>query len=204
MNRLPYLRRDELGPAGQALWDGLVDGRDAMLVGEHGGLVGPFNAFVTAPDTGKYLSSLGAKVRFGTSLERRLSEIAIITTGARWQAEFEWWAHARMAVEHGVAQSAVGAIGCGQDPGFEAADERAVYAAAHELSHTGRLRSVCLARIVRTPLPQQTADSPPAPAARRAFSGSLPVTQCDALCSWRVSVRSRTVPASPEREGRTL
>ena len=25
------------------------------------------------------------------------------------------------------------------DPGFEAADERAVYAAAHELSHTGRL-----------------------------------------------------------------
>jgi 4-carboxymuconolactone decarboxylase len=117
----------------------LVDGRGAMLVGEHGGLVGPFNAFVTAPDTGKYLSSLGAKVRFGTSLERRLSEIAIITTGARWQAEFGWWAHARMAVEHGVAQSAVDAIGCGQDPGFEAADERAVYAAAHELSHTGRL-----------------------------------------------------------------
>ena len=139
MSRLPYLRRDELDPAGQTLWDGLVGGRGAMLVGEHGGLVGTFNAFVTAPGTGKYLSALGAKVRFGTSLERRLSEIAIITTGARWQAEFEWWAHARMAVEHGVAQSAVDAIGCGQDPGFEAADERAVYAAAHELSHTGRL-----------------------------------------------------------------
>lgn len=139
MNRLPYLRRDELDPAGQALWDSLVSGRGAMLVGEHGGLAGPFNAFVTAPGTGKYLSSLGAKVRFGTSLERRLSEIAIITTGARWQAEFEWWAHARMAVEHGVAQSAVDAIGRGQDPGFEAADERAVYAAADQLSRTGRL-----------------------------------------------------------------
>ena len=76
-----------------------------MLVGEHGGLVGPFNAFVTAPDTGKYLSSLGAKARFGTSLERRLSEIAIITTGARWQAEFEWWAHARIGRRDGVASS---------------------------------------------------------------------------------------------------
>jgi 4-carboxymuconolactone decarboxylase len=139
MSRLPYLRRDELDPAGQALWDGLVSGRGDMLVGDHGGLVGPFNAFVTAPDTGKYLSSLGAKVRFGTSIERRLSEIAIITTGARWRAEFEWWAHARMAVEHGVAQSAVVAIARGEDPGFEAADERAVYAAAHEISHTGRL-----------------------------------------------------------------
>src|SRR5580693_9368248 len=113
MSRLPYLRRDELGLAGQALWDGLVGGRGAVLVGEHGGLVGPFNAFVTAPDTGKYLSSLGAKVRFGTSLGRRLSEIAIITTGARWQAEFEWWAHARMAVEHGVAGPVVDAIGRG-------------------------------------------------------------------------------------------
>ena len=48
MNRLPYLRRDELDPAGQTLWDGLVAGRGAMLVGEHGGLVGPFRllAFV--------------------------------------------------------------------------------------------------------------------------------------------------------------
>ena len=27
----------------------------------------------------------------------KLSEIAIITIGARWQAEFEWWAHAPMA-----------------------------------------------------------------------------------------------------------
>jgi len=78
-------------------------------------------------------------VRFGTSIERRLSEIAIITTGARWQAEFEWWAHASMAREHGVADAVVDAIGHGEDPPFEADDERAVYAVARQLVRSGRL-----------------------------------------------------------------
>jgi len=139
MSRLPYLRRDQLSPEGQQLWDSLVSGRGEQLVGEDGGLIGPFNAFVSAAATGKYLSSLGAKVRFGTSIERRLSEIAIITVGARWQAEFEWWAHAAMAREHGVSDEAVDAIARGDDPGFTGADERAIYRAAYELSHTGRL-----------------------------------------------------------------
>jgi len=51
-----------------------------------------------------------------TRIERRLSEIAIITVGARWQAEFEWWAHAPMAREHGVAGAVADAIGRGEDP----------------------------------------------------------------------------------------
>jgi 4-carboxymuconolactone decarboxylase len=59
--------------------------------------------------------------------------------GARWQAEFEWWAHARMAREHGVADSIVDAIGDGEDPPFEADDERAVYAVARQLAHAGGL-----------------------------------------------------------------
>ena len=139
MTRIPYVRREELGPEGQQLWDGIVNGRDDLLVTAEGGLAGPFNAFVTAPGAGRRLSSLGAKLRFGTSIERRLSEIAILTTGARWQAEFEWWAHAPMARAYGVADAVVDAIGCGTDPPFEADDERAVYAAARQLSLSGRL-----------------------------------------------------------------
>ena len=91
MSRIPYVRREELGPEGQQLWDGIVNGRSDLVLTAEGGLAGPFNAFVTAPGAGRRLSALGAKLRFGTSIERRLSEIAIITIGARWQAEFEWW-----------------------------------------------------------------------------------------------------------------
>ena len=119
MTRIPYLRREELEPEGQQLWDAIVDGRGDLVVTAEGGLAGPFNAFVTAPGAGRRLSSLGAKLRFGTSIERRLSEVAIITVGARWQAEFEWWAHAAMAREHGVADAVVDAIGRGEDPPFD-------------------------------------------------------------------------------------
>ena len=91
------------------------------MITAEGGLAGPFNAFVTAPDAGQRMSALGATLRFGTSIERRLTEVAIITIGARWQAEFEWWAHARMAREHGVPEAVVAAIGRGEQPSFDAA-----------------------------------------------------------------------------------
>jgi 4-carboxymuconolactone decarboxylase len=139
MTRIPYVRRDELGPDGQQLWDSIVNGRGDQVLTADGGMAGPFNAFVTAPDAGRRLSALGATLRFGTSIERRLSEVAIITVGARWRAEFEWWAHARMAREHGVAAAVVDAIGRGEDPPFEADDERAVYQVARQLGHAGRL-----------------------------------------------------------------
>jgi 4-carboxymuconolactone decarboxylase len=139
MSRLPYLRHDDLSPEGQQLWDSIVGSIGAEMVDDRGGLAGPFNAFVHSPGLGRRLASLGKTLRFETSIERRLTEVAIITVGARWKAEFEWWAHARMAREHGVADAVVDAIGRGEDPEFEAADERAVYVAARQLAETGRL-----------------------------------------------------------------
>jgi 4-carboxymuconolactone decarboxylase len=139
VSRLPELRRDNLDPAGQDVWDKIVGTRGSELVTETGGLAGPFNAFVHAPDVGRRLTSLGAALRFGTSIERRLTEVAIITVGSRWKAEFEWWAHARMAREHGVPDGAVDAIGRGNEPAFEAYDEQAVYAVASELARTGQV-----------------------------------------------------------------
>ena len=127
---------------GQQLWDGIVNGLGEEVLTAGGGLAGQFNVFVTVPDAGRRLSWLGGTLRFGTSIERRLSEIAVIMVGARWQAEFEWWAHAAMAREHGVADAVVDAIGRGEDPPFEGDDERAVYAAARQLSHAGRLDQV--------------------------------------------------------------
>ena len=139
MSRLPYLRYDDLDADGQRVWDGVVGSRGGELVNAQGGLIGPFNAFVHAPGVGRRLSSLGGKLRFETSIERRLSELAIITVGARWKAEFEWWAHARMAREHGVPDLVVDAIGRGEDPPFESDDERTVYAVASQLTGAGQL-----------------------------------------------------------------
>jgi 4-carboxymuconolactone decarboxylase len=139
VSRLPYLRRDELTPEGQALWDQIVQIPGVNLVTEQGGLAGPFNAAVQAPDTGKALLALGRALQVGTSIERRLTEIAILTVGSRWQAEFEYWAHARYARAFGVPDAVIDAIARGDQPPFETPDERVVHAAASQLARTGRI-----------------------------------------------------------------
>ncbi|HXW87835.1 MAG TPA: carboxymuconolactone decarboxylase family protein [Streptosporangiaceae bacterium] len=139
MSRLPDLRRDDLTAAGQAVWDLIVRTRGSHVVTDAGTLSGPFNAFVHAPDAGGPLASLGAALRFGSSLERRLTEVAVITVACHWRAEFEWSAHARIAREAGVPDAVVDAIGRGAEPPFSAADERIVYAATRELVTTGQL-----------------------------------------------------------------
>jgi hypothetical protein len=53
MTRIPYVRREELGPEGQRLWDGIVSSAGEHVVTAGDGLAGPFNAFVTAPGAGR-------------------------------------------------------------------------------------------------------------------------------------------------------
>jgi 4-carboxymuconolactone decarboxylase len=140
MSRLPKVPRSDLDDAGQALWDSITSTRGAAVV-EGGGLVGPFNAWVTASDVGTRLADLGAALRFRTSIDRRLLELAIITTGAHWKAEFEWWAHSRMAREHGVTDDVIDAVARGEEPPFSADDDagRAVHTVARQLAATGRI-----------------------------------------------------------------
>jgi 4-carboxymuconolactone decarboxylase len=139
VSRLPYLPRESLDERGQQLWDLFTETRGRRLVNDEGGFMGPFNAWLYTPVVGDRAAALGTSLRFDTSLERRLTEIAIITTGAHWKAEFEWWAHARMAKEFGVSDEVIAAIGRGEDPPFERDDERLVHAAAGQLPRLGRI-----------------------------------------------------------------
>jgi 4-carboxymuconolactone decarboxylase len=139
MTRLPYWREEDLDAARREVWDLITATRRPGLVNDEGGLSGPYNSWIAAPGVGRRLADLGATVRFETTIERRLSEVAIITTGARWKAEYEWWAHSRMALEHGVPAAVVDAIGDGQPPPFETDDERVVYSVAAQLAADGRV-----------------------------------------------------------------
>jgi 4-carboxymuconolactone decarboxylase len=148
MSRLPELRRDELAAAGQAVWDLIVRTRGSHVVTATDGLSGPFNAFVYAPDVGGPLATLGAALRFGSPIEQRLIEVAIITVASQWRADFEWLAHARLAREAGVPDAVVEAIGRGEEPEFTVADERVVYAAVRELVTTGQLTDASYAAVL--------------------------------------------------------
>lgn len=169
MSRLPDLRRDQLTPAGKAVWDSIVATRGNHVVSEAGALTGPFNAMVHAPDAGGPLGSLGAALRFGTSLGRRLTEVAILTIASRWQAEFEWSAHARIAREAGVHDAVIDAIGAGREPEFSADDERIVYSTARELVIGGHL-------------------SPASYAAAQELLGDTGVVELVALCGYYTTI----------------
>ena len=137
MSRLPLRTRDALDDDGREVWDSITATRGSIVTDE-GALAGPFNAWVTAPGIGGRLAELGAALRFESSIERRLLEVAIITVGARWRSEFEWWAHSRMALHHGVSPDVVDAIARDEPPPL-LDDERVVYTVARQLVDDGHV-----------------------------------------------------------------
>ena len=142
MSRLRTITHEQLNPVQQQIWEQVTNGRrvgGAGFVGPDGGLRGPFNALLHTPSVGLSAASLGEALRYDTSLDRRLLELATITVGARWRSNFEWAVHARLAVEAGVAAEVVEAVGDQRDPVFERADEAVVHRFTVELLHTGRV-----------------------------------------------------------------
>ena len=108
---------------------------DAILSGPRAsstGLRGPFEALLHSPGLAGPAQQLGAHVRFSTSLPAALNEMAIIMVARRWSAQFEWYAHRRMALDAGLDPAVASAIAEGRTPDLD--DEgAAVYRFASEL-----------------------------------------------------------------------
>jgi 4-carboxymuconolactone decarboxylase len=100
---------------------------DAIASGPRGRVRGPLAVWLHRPQLADRAQALGAYCRYGTSLEKRLSELAIIIMGRTWNAEFEWWAHKPIALEAGVPEAVVEAIRTRATPVFDKEDEAVVY-----------------------------------------------------------------------------
>lgn len=112
---------------------------DAIASGPRGTVYGPFLALLHVPELANRTQHLGELVRYDTSLGRKLSEIAIITTARGLRCQYEWYAHSELAAESGVSASAIEAIRTDRDPGFTDPKERLVHAFAGELVATRRV-----------------------------------------------------------------
>ena len=102
-------------------------------------LEGPYNPWVRSPSFARSMSEFSQYVREDGILEDRLVELAIITVGRVWSAEFEFAAHAPRAVKAGISQQAVDAISRNQNPQFDKSDETAVYNFARNLTQNHRV-----------------------------------------------------------------
>lgn len=106
---------------------------DEIASGPRGKVEGPLRVWLTSPGLADRAQALGAFCRYDTSLEQRLSELAILVTGAYWRAGFEWHVHAPIGLKAGLDAAAVEAIRSGDEPTLTKDDEKAVYAFSREL-----------------------------------------------------------------------
>ncbi len=137
-----------LDPQQKSIYERVVSSRSAALgrgrvLDEHGGLRGPWNAQVHSPIIGEYFERLGTACRENNSLPVRVYEVGILTVGAKWRSNFEWYAHAPLARRGGLSEAAIEGIKELASPDDLAdvmeADELLAYRYCHELTHTTRV-----------------------------------------------------------------
>lgn len=132
MNRYREIPVAEMTPGQKEVHDEIVAGR-------RGRFGGPFQILIRAPEACRHLSRLGEYLRWESSLPPALSELAICLVARHLRANYEWHAHAPLAVAAGVPQAAVEAIRTGAAPRFEATDQALVHRVVGELIETKRL-----------------------------------------------------------------
>ncbi|MEI6001725.1 carboxymuconolactone decarboxylase family protein [Paraburkholderia bengalensis] len=121
---------------------------DEILSGPRGNLNGPFLGWIHSPELAQHAQRLGAFCRYKTGLPLRLSELAILVTAARWQAQAEWFIHYPIALDAGVRAEDAEAIRLGHTPDFADADDALIYAFATQLYDTKRVSDATYAKTV--------------------------------------------------------
>lgn len=101
---------------------------DLIAAGPRGRVRGPLAIWLHRPQLAEAAQALGAYCRYGSSLEPRLSELAILTMAVCWKAEFEWFAHKPIALKAGLDPEVVEALRTGQPPAFSDDEARIVHA----------------------------------------------------------------------------
>jgi len=99
----------------------------AIAAGPRGALKGPFVALLRSPDFMDRVQRVGEYVRYRCPLDKRVNELAAAITARHWTQQFEWWAHARQALEAGLKPAIAEAIAEGRRPAGMAEDEEIVY-----------------------------------------------------------------------------
>jgi len=100
---------------------------DAIMSGPRNRMSGPFNAWLRDPELADRLQKVGEYVRFNTSLDKRINEMAILMTAQAWGSTYEWYAHEPLALKAGLDPAVVTAIGAGRKPDNMRDDEAIVW-----------------------------------------------------------------------------
>jgi 4-carboxymuconolactone decarboxylase len=118
--RMAEIPLDKMSPAQRTI-------AEAILSGPRKTMSGPFNAWLRSPELADRLQKVGEYVRFNTSLDKRVNEMAILMTARYWGSQYEWYAHVPLAIKAGLDPAVVAAIGAGRTPEQMKEDEAIVW-----------------------------------------------------------------------------
>ncbi len=139
MGRISYITPENFTDAQERLFKSITSGKRGEgrapedLLNTEGGMSGPFNAWLRSPVLGEAAQRLGETVRFESALPPQLRELAILIVAAKWKAQYEWWAHERIARREGLNEGVIESVKGGTLPDFSNPTEALVYNFAHEL-----------------------------------------------------------------------
>jgi 4-carboxymuconolactone decarboxylase len=133
MSRLPIIQPSAFTPAQARVFKSIMTGKRGQsgsvetFLNPEGGLRGPFNALLYSPILGEAVQRVGEAVRYEGTLPPQLRELAILTVAAKWQAQYEWWAHEKIAREAGLDPAIIAAVKVGARPASADPAQRMIY-----------------------------------------------------------------------------
>ncbi len=139
--RFPEIPLEKMTPAQRTVADAIMSGPRARMSG-------PFNAWLRSPELADRLQKVGEYVRFHTSLDKRLNEMAIIMTAQHWGSQYEWYAHAPLAIKAGLDPDVVAGLGAGRKPEKMKDDEAIIWEFVTQLRRDHGVDDAIYARAV--------------------------------------------------------
>jgi 4-carboxymuconolactone decarboxylase len=136
--RFPLTPLTQMTPEQRAVADAIMKGPRAA-VGSPAAAAGatslssPFNVWNRRPELADRLQTLGESIRFRSSLPPRLNEFAILITARHWDAQYEWFAHHRLAMAGGLDPAIAEEVRHGRAPVNMKPDEQVIYDFTTEL-----------------------------------------------------------------------
>ncbi len=118
--RLSQIAYEDLSPEVKPMADYILSISSA-------GLGGPYNALMRSPVMAQRTLDLLDYLRFNTTVPKRLNEFAILIQARISNAQYEWWAHERIARKAGLSDAVMRDLQQCRRPATMQADERLVY-----------------------------------------------------------------------------
>jgi 4-carboxymuconolactone decarboxylase len=142
--RMPYIPKDRWNEAQKKAVAGLMASKRAPA-----DVTGPFIIMLRSPELMDRAQRLGEFLRYETTLSPRLSEMVILMTARGWTQQYEWNAHAPLALKGGLKQDVITAIAEGRRPAQMVEDETIAYDLCAELDRNQSLSDATYARAVK-------------------------------------------------------